>query len=486
MRTTGVATRRALLGGLAGGVTALGAVACGAPSGSAGGTSSAPAQEKITLRFLVPSASIDESNNKMTPVWTSRNPNVAVEWQYADNVPQTVVTHAASGDLEDLLAQWMGTQAPQVWLTSGLTVPLDGYVKSQRINPKDWYKAIWEAAFVDGKQFSMPWQGQVFGIALYFNKNVFDEVGLKYPDLNWTLDDLVTAADKLKIVQGSDVKRWGMGSGEEGGTTSLIGERLPSHMRTFNAEMLSPDLKRFTWGDGPEFLRALTWYTDMMQRRPGLLYSRGGYKTDPAKGDPTIEPSAEYAARLLEGRIAMGIRGWMGGTGRFANYIRNTPSARYGMSFSPKGPSGRRGGWVTSAAASISKASKHPDQAFTFLTAFSGHEWSIARGLQQTGSTTLNGRPDVYHDPQLVQEPFFPKDVADMKARAMDFTEKDEDCSYGRGVMPNFYNTELWEAESQTIGKIISGEAPASQDMVTQLRQLVDVIMQKPRALTPK
>jgi hypothetical protein len=85
-----------------------------------------------------------------------------------------------------------------------------------------------------------------------------------------------------------------------------------------------------------------------------------------------------------------------------------------------------------------------------------------------------------------VQEPFFPEDVADMKARAMDFTEKDEDCSYGRGVMPNFYNTELWEAESQTIGKIISGEAPASQDMVTQLRQLVDVIMQKPRALTPK
>jgi hypothetical protein len=73
-----------------------------------------------------------------------------------------------------------------------------------------------------------------------------------------------------------------------------------------------------------------------------------------------------------------------------------------------------------------------------------------------------------------------------MKARAMDFTERDEDCSYLRGVMPNFYNTELWDAETQTIGKIISGEAPASQDMVTQLRQLVDVVMQKPRALTGK
>src|SRR3954471_22127511 len=207
MKTAGVSTRRTVLGGLAGAAVALGA-ACGAPPGGSSGSGSAPTQEKVTLRFLLPSASIDESNNKMTPLWNAKNPNIAIEWQYADNVPQSVVTHAASGDLEDLLAQWMGTQAPQVWITTGISIPLDGYVKSQHVNPKDWYKAVWDAAFVDGKQFSLPWQGQVFGIALYYNKNVFDEVGVKYPDLNWTLDDLVTAADKLKIVQGGEVKRW--------------------------------------------------------------------------------------------------------------------------------------------------------------------------------------------------------------------------------------------------------------------------------------
>jgi ABC-type glycerol-3-phosphate transport system substrate-binding protein len=478
-------TRRTLFGGIGGSVAALGAAGCGALPGGSGEPGGLPAQERVQLRFLLPSGSIDESNNKMTPLWNAKNPNIGIEWAYTDNVPQSTVTHAASGDLEDLLAQWMGTQAPQVWLTTGVTVALDGYVKSFRVNPRDWYKAVWEAAFVDGKQFSLPWQGQVFGIALYYNKNVFDEVGLKYPDLNWTLDDLVNAADKLKIVQGSEVKRWGMGSGEEGGTTSLTGERLPSHMRNFGAEMLSPDLKRFTWGDGPEFLRGLTWYSDMMIRRPGMLYSRGSYKGGPS-GDPSIEPSAQYAARLLEGRIAMGIRGWMGGTGRFAGFIKDNPSARYGMTFSPKGPTGRRGGWVTSAAASVSKMSKYPDQAFKFLVDFAGHDWSISRGLQQTGSTTLNGRPDVYRDPQLVQEPYFPKDVADVKAKAMEFTEKDEDCSYIRGVMPNFLNAELWDAETKTIGKIITGEAPASQAMVTEMRQLVDVVMQKPRALTGK
>jgi hypothetical protein len=52
--------------------------------------------------------------------------------------------------------------------------------------------------------------------------------------------------------------------------------------------------------------------------------------------------------------------------------------------------------------------------------------------------------------------------------------------------MPNFLNTELWEAEAQTIGKILTGEAPASQAMMAELRQLVEVIMQKPRPLTAR
>jgi ABC-type glycerol-3-phosphate transport system substrate-binding protein len=484
-RPGGELARRRLVGGLSGALLAFGAAACGPAPGASSGADGSPAQEPVRLRFLMRAGNIEESNAQMMPRWDARNPHIGVEWAYAANVAQTVVTHAASGDLEDLLDGSMGGQVPQVWLTTGVVIPLDGHVRSQRVNPRDWYKAVWDAHFVDGRQFSLPWQGQVFGLALYYNKNVFDEVGVKHPDLTWTLDDLVAAADRLKVVQGTEVRRWGMGSGEEGGTTTLTGERLPSHMRNFNAELLSPDLKRFAWGDGPEALRALTWYTDMMQKRPGMLYSRGGYKEAPG-GDPSIEPGAQYAPRLLEGRVAMGIRGWMGGTGRFAGYIRDNPKARYGMTFSPRGPTGRRGGWVTSAASSISKASRHPDQAFRFLVDFTGHEWSLSRGLQQTGSTTLNGRPDVYRDPQLVQEPFLPKDVAETKAKAMDFTEKDEDCSFVRGVMPNFLNTELWEAEVQTIGKIVTGEAPASQAMMAELRQLVEVIMQKPRPLTAR
>ena len=92
----------------------------------------------------------------------------------------------------------------------------------------------------------------------------------------------------------------------------------------------------------------------------------------------------------------------------------------------------------------------------------------------------------MYRDKRLLEDPYTPKDVAETKAKAMEFTEKDEECSYIRGVMPNFLNSELWDAEVKTIGKIISGEAPATQAMVTEFRQMVDVVMQKPRPLTGK
>jgi ABC-type glycerol-3-phosphate transport system substrate-binding protein len=478
------ATRRSMLGvlgALAAGAAGLPALACGALPGTSTPPGGAATKEHVQLQFLAPAGSIDESNNQMTPAWSQKNPNIGIDWTYTGNGPQDVIAHASAGQLEDMVAWWMGGQNPQSFFAWGFTTALDSYVKSHRVNSKDWYTAVWNAHFLDGKQFSLPWQGQVFGIALYYNKNVFDEVGIKYPDLTWTLDDQVNAAEKLKIVQGGEVVRWGMVGGEESATTTLSGERMPSHARQFNAEMFSADQKQFTWGIGPEFLQCLTWYTGMMQKQQGVLYSRGSFKADPTKGDPAIEPQSQYGARLLSGKAAMAIRGWMGGTGSYAAYIRDNPQARYGMSFTPKGPTGRRGGWVTSAASSISKQSKHPDEAFLFLMDFAGHDWSIARGLQKTGSTTLNGRPDVYHDPQLVQEPFFPKDVIDVKAQAMDFTEKDEDCSYTRGVAWNFRDADIWDAENKTIFKIATGELQGTQDMVTQLRQLVDPIMQQPR-----
>jgi hypothetical protein len=95
-------------------------------------------------------------------------------------------------------------------------------------------------------------------------------------------------------------------------------------------------------------------------------------------------------------------------------------------------------------------------------------------------SSDLNGRPDVYHDARLQQDPFTPKDVALMKARTMDLTET-EDCSYNGGLPWNFRARDIWEQQRPTIDRIPRGEAPASQDIVTEFRRLTDPILKQER-----
>ncbi|MGH2371502.1 MAG: ABC transporter substrate-binding protein, partial [Chloroflexota bacterium] len=339
------------------------AAACGAvpPSAREQPAGAAPQKEKVQLRFIMPGTSWKEALESTLPAWHQQNPHIQVDW-VSGKWPfiDTVVTHAVGGDLEDVVYYWFGEQAPQVWFSSGFIVPLDGYVKTAKLNPKDWYRGQWEMQFLDGKQFGVPAAGQVHGITLYYNKNVFDEVGVKHPTPDWTLDDLVAAAEQLKVVEGREVKRWGADA-----VNQLYHEILSAYARNFNAEMFSPDQKRFTWGQGPEFLRFLEWYTGVMQRRTGVVYSQGG--------DPGGQGTEGYTG-LLKGKVAMIFKGWLGATGGMAKFLRDNPGVSYGATLTPKGPTGRRGGFQTSGGLFISRFSKHPDEAFKVVEFLAGRE----------------------------------------------------------------------------------------------------------------
>ncbi|MGH2371703.1 MAG: ABC transporter substrate-binding protein, partial [Chloroflexota bacterium] len=320
-------TRRFVAGGL--GSMALGALAAACRPAAIDDGASKPTAEQVKLRFLSPAAHIEESVKQMTPMWEAEHPNVSVDWIHSDNFSRDVIAHSAADDMEDLVSGWMGGQEPQIWFLAGITIPLDPYVRTFRVNPKDWYKAVWESHFEDGKQFSLPWQGQVFGIGLMYNKRVFDEVGVKYPAETWTLDDFVVVAEQLRLVQGNEVQRWGVAPGEDG----FVGERFPGYARNFNAEMFSADQKRITWGDGREFLQCLDWYTDVMQQRHGVMYSIGGARRAglPDGGDPAIQGLKKYTEGLLGGKLAMVSRIWLGATGIMAAYVRDNPGVSYGM-----------------------------------------------------------------------------------------------------------------------------------------------------------
>src|SRR5665647_2790187 len=48
---------------------------------------------------------------------------------------------------------------------------------------------------MDGKIFGMP--KDVDAVGLWYNKKLFTDAGVKFPDASWTWDDLTAAAQKL-------------------------------------------------------------------------------------------------------------------------------------------------------------------------------------------------------------------------------------------------------------------------------------------------
>ncbi len=470
-------TRRRFVLGLTTAAVGLYAAACGPEEGetqapAAPAAEPMKAKEQVPVTILAPANYLVDHPEKLLPIFHEKNPDIKVEIHHTAKMTEHVITRFIAGDLEDIYTWWMGGQDPQVWFVHGITRAIDDLVKTHKVDPKEYYEATWNAHFVDGKQFSMPWQGQVFGFILYYNENHFDEVGLSHPTNDWTVEDMLAAAEKLKIVQGDQVERWGMRFGED----HFAGERFPGYVRAFDSELFNEDQREFLVAKDAKFQEALDWYSDAIWKRIGEVYTPGALKK--LGGDPTTFGNAYDT--LGRGTVSMVARGWLGATGRMATFVKEDPSFKYGAILQPKGPTGRRGGWMTSASTNLNKNSQHPDEAFRFMIEFTGREWSVARGLQERGSTTLNGRRDVYHDERLQQSPYIPKSVALTKAQAMDETEN-ENCSYEGGGPWNFRVRDLWRIENTTTRKITEGIAPSSKDIVEELNRLMEPVMEQPR-----
>ncbi|MEJ2559277.1 MAG: sugar ABC transporter substrate-binding protein [Anaerolineae bacterium] len=117
----------------------------------------------------------------------------------------------------------------------------------------DWDRAQYQALFTrDGQQYGLPkYHG---ALALYYNKDLFDEYGVDYPDGTWDHDDYLAAMKRL--TQHGDV----------GGQTSLWGsmldvswDRIQMHVNGWGGYFVDPDdPTRCRMGE-PEAMAAMEW-----------------------------------------------------------------------------------------------------------------------------------------------------------------------------------------------------------------------------------
>jgi multiple sugar transport system substrate-binding protein len=178
---------------------------CGGTGGAGGGTDGTGASAAATaarspanITWLAWSGAGVETEQYELNVseFTKLNPHYTVDYVNVGNldaISEKLITLAAGGTPPDVVqAQY----AFCVDLASrGLLAPLDAYMARDRVRREE---------FVPGEIDEFAWKRQQFGLpkdnalrVLFYNLDLFDKAGVRYPTDAWTWDDFVEAGRRL-------------------------------------------------------------------------------------------------------------------------------------------------------------------------------------------------------------------------------------------------------------------------------------------------
>ena len=424
-----------------------------APS-SPGGAAPAPAKKRVTVRITARLVPEQDMWPIRVPAFHEKYPNVTVETDlHEGNIQEKIAALIASGEIGDVVHTHPSAAQPQTLFLAGAMQALDKLVARDKVDLKGWYAQAIEAGRLDGKLISLPFKGKMATVALFYNQTLFDQAGLKPPDLNTSLDELTEMAIKLTKPDGS---QWGIAAGQgalPGSSRSLTGT-----IRRWNAELFSKDQKKATL-DTQEAQAAFAWHYDAFHKRK------------------FIDPTADASKLFQQGKAAMLI---------YQDYNEKTkiqPASeaqgfKYSATIIPKGPTSRRGGvWIPDAL-QLSSTTKNADEAWLALQWFADHDTGLALAQQksQGTSTTPGARPDVYGDPKFLNHDVFPKLLQELDRDSNVLGENYQ------GIIPaNYKLADINKVLGGAATKIKKNEAEPTPSFLKALNQELQNILDLPR-----
>ncbi len=191
---------------------------------------------------------------------------------------------ASGGELPDVF--WMHSNQAQKYMENDMLLDLTDYIaSSDTLDMDNYYEGIVKLYQSDGKQYAVP--KDIDTIALWYNKTIFDEMGVAYPDDTWTWDDFAEAAAKL-----TNDAHWGYAIAPSNNQDSFY-NMVYSH----GGYIISDDKKKSGYDD-EKTIEAMTMVTDLVHN---------GYA-------PDLTTVSENSVDVLfeSGKVAMITQGsWM-------------------------------------------------------------------------------------------------------------------------------------------------------------------------------
>lgn len=299
------------------------------------------AKPGVTLRWAFWGSPEEAVSHKMVAdAFMKSHPEIKIEtWNEPwDNYFTKIQALWASGDpntVPDIAFLW---PTPK-YAAEGVLENLDPYIQKSGYNLNDYWGGLLESAKYKGSVYGLPRDIEVN--VLYYNKDLFDKAGVKYPDASWTWDDLLAAAEKLTVKDSSGkVTRYALAM--EGGKYSKWvnqngGAILDDYVNPSRCMLAEP-----------KSVEAIKFFADMMNK---------GY----AMRDADLSQAGGDAAVFVSGQAAMIIQN----TSRVSTF--NAAKMNYDVAVVPIPKDGKRWNPAGGAAWVMSAKSANKEAAWTFL-----------------------------------------------------------------------------------------------------------------------
>lgn len=236
----------------------------------------------------------------------AENPGIRVRHQTFpyEAFVQQVATALPAGqgpDVVNLFYGWL-----PAWQQAGYLQPLpeDAFPVEQL---EAEFVPMIQAGKINGQYYGLP--TGVRSLALWYNKDIFDDLGIEAPPRTW--EEFIEIAQQITVKRGDRFTMIGYGVAPDGQDHHLLREVL---FRQFGTAPYSEDNRRVTYNNEAG-VEALTFYTDWVRRyeigtpdffpgrgnyRDGFLAGRIGMMIDGSFAIETIRRNARFAWGVAE------------------------------------------------------------------------------------------------------------------------------------------------------------------------------------------
>lgn len=158
--------------------------------------------EQVTISYAVWDSNQAKLIQTLADEFEAANPNIKIDIQVNGWSDYWTALEAAGtgGSLPDTF--WMHSNNIYYYGANDQLLDLTDYIaNSDLVDLSNYPQGLDDIYNINGNQYAIPKDYDT--IALWYNKTLFDEAGISYPDETWTWDDLKAAAKKLTKDDGS-------------------------------------------------------------------------------------------------------------------------------------------------------------------------------------------------------------------------------------------------------------------------------------------